>query len=839
MSDTPMLSRDGGTPPKPYAWWTILLTALRSLGAAVPRLLSRRGRQLDMILRNIPQGVCIFDASHRLVVYNERYLEIYNLSQQVVKAGCGLRELINHCHATGLFPGDRDECCRRILDHHLRRQALAVVVELANGRLIEITNRPLPDGGSLVTHEDVTERRRASDEALQAHTRLRDAIDILPHGLVFLDTDGRYILWNQQYANIYKRSADLFRSGARMEDALRIGVARGDYPEAIGREEEWIAERIAKLKNPCGRHEQTLADGRCILIEERSTSDGGIIGLRVDITEMKQRESSFRLLFEGNPVPMIVFSRKNQRILAINDAAIQHYGYTQAQFLSMSLRHVQTCESFQELEGIGGPLSEQQVGRTWQHLKADGKRIVVAIFVRALVHDNEPAGLIAAVDITERKRAEARVAHMAHHDALTGLPNRVLFRLRMEEMLARANRDGKGAAMLCIDLDNFKSVNDTLGHPCGDNLLQRVGECIRRVIREEDTAARLGGDEFAILQANVAHPADAATLASRFLSEISEPFDVMGHQILVGASVGIALISGDGNDADHLLMKADLALYRAKADGKATFRFFEPEMDARAQARRRLEMDLRQATIAGTLEVHYQPLVQLESGQISGFEALLRWPHAERGLIPPSEFIPVAEETGLIMSLGAHVLYRACADAAKWPPHVKLAVNLSPLQFRTGNLFLTVKQALEQSGISPERLELEITEAVLLEKVDHILATLHALRAIGVSISMDDFGTGYSSLSYLRSFPFDKIKIDRSFVENLGSNAEAQAIVRTILSLGTSLGMTITAEGIETDAELACLKAAGCHQGQGFLFSKPRPQAEILKLLDKQTPQAA
>jgi len=373
------------------------------------------------------------------------------------------------------------------------------------------------------------------------------------------------------------------------------------------------------------------------------------------------------------------------------------------------------------------------------------------------------------------------------------------------------------------------------GWPCDE----QAEKLRNQFVRETDTTARLGGDEFAILQANVAHPADAATLASRFLSEISEPFDVMGHQILVGASVGIALISGDGNDADHLLMKADLALYRAKADGKATFRFFEPEMDARAQARRRLETDLRQATLAGTLEIHYQPLVQLESGQISGFEALLRWPHAERGLIPPSEFIPVAEETGLIMSLGAHALNRACADAAKWPPHVKLAVNLSPLQFRSGNLLSTVKHALEQSGISPERLELEITEAVLLEKVDHILATLHALRAIGVSISMDDFGTGYSSLSYLRSFPFDKIKIDRSFVENLGSNAEAQAIVRTILSLGTSLGMTITAEGIETDAELACLKAAGCHQGQGYLFSKPRPQAEILMLLDKQTPQAA
>jgi diguanylate cyclase (GGDEF)-like protein len=400
-------------------------------------------------------------------------------------------------------------------------------------------------------------------------------------------------------------------------------------------------------------------------------------------------------------------------------------------------------------------------------------------------------------------------------------------------------RTGKGVAMLCIDLDNFKSVNDTLGHPCGDHLLQRVAERIRGVMGDEGSAARLGGDEFAILQSNVAEPAEVAALARRFLAEIGEPFDVMGHQVLIGASVGIALAPGDGDDADRVLKNADLALYRAKADGKGAFRFFEAEMDARVQARRRLEMDLRQAMLAGALEVHYQPLVQLESGQVSGLEALVRWPHPERGFIPPSEFIPVAEETGLISSLGAYVLHQACTDATKWPAHIKLAVNLSPLQFRTGNLFVAVKQALEQTGLSPKRLDLEITETLLLEKADHVLATLHALRALGVGISMDDFGTGYSSLSYLRSFPFDKIKIDRSFVHDLGSNPEGQAIVRAILSLGLSLGISITAEGVETDADLACLKAAGCHEGQGYLFSRAQPQTEILKLLATQPQQAA
>jgi diguanylate cyclase (GGDEF)-like protein/PAS domain S-box-containing protein len=816
-----------------------LAVPLHSLIAFFNRIFARRERQLDTVLSNISQGVCMFDSAMRLVVCNERYLRMYNLSAEVVKPGCTLRELIDHRKAGGLLNDDPDEYYRKILAYNSQETTLSLVVELADGRCVQVINQPLPDGGWVVTHEDITERRRAAEEARQAHARLRDAIDILPHGLVFLDHDGRYILWNQQYADIYKRSADLFQPGVRLEDTLRIGVARGDYPAAAGREEQWIAERLAKLYNPGGRHEQTLSDGRCVLIEERRTSDGGIIGLRVDITEMKQRESSFRLLFDGNPVPMIVYSRETQQILAVNDSAVQHYGYTRAQFLSMKLRHIHDCSSYEELESVGGALSARQVGRTWRHLKADGERIDVAIFARELVHENVPAGLIAAIDITERKRAEARVAHMAHHDALTGLPNRLLLRLRMEETLAAMPRTGKGVATLCIDLDNFKAVNDTLGHPCGDLLLQRVAERIRGVMRKEDTAARLGGDEFAILQPNVADPAEVAALARRLLAEIGEPFDIMGHQVLIGASIGIALAPGDGDDADQALKNADMALYRAKADGKGAFRFFEAEMDARVQARRRLEMDLRQAMLAGALEIHYQPLVQLDSGRVSGLEALLRWQHPERGFIPPSDFIPVAEETGLIASLGAHVLRQACADAAKWPTPVKLAVNLSPLQFRTGNLFAAVKEALEQSGLSPKRLELEITETLLLEKSDHVIATLHALRALGVSISMDDFGTGYSSLSYLRSFPFDKIKIDRSFVHGLGSNQEGQAIVRAILSLGSSLGMTITAEGVETDADLACLKAAGCHEGQGYLFSKAQPQPEILKLLAKQVREAA
>jgi diguanylate cyclase (GGDEF)-like protein/PAS domain S-box-containing protein len=675
------------------------------------------------------------------------------------------------------------------------------------------------------------ETKTAVANAEQADARLREALDILPQGIVFLDAEGRYILWNQQYSDIYKRSADLFHPGAKLADTLRIGIARGDYPEAIGREDEWLAQRLSLLANPRGRHEQHLADGRWIMIEERRTSDGGVIGLRVDITEMKRREASFRLLFDGNPVPMFVCARDDRRILAVNDAAIDHYGYDRATLLTMNLRNIEDDADQTQFHDLESAAADEDAGKTWTHRKADGTPIDVAIFSRLLTHDDIPAVLIAAMDITERKRAEARVAYMAHHDALTALPNRVKLRLRMEEMLTRMQRQGGGVAALCIDLDGFKSVNDALGHSFGDLLLQMVARRLQGVAREGDCVARLGGDEFAILQADVAAPEHVSAFAQRLLAVVGEPYDLNGHQISIGGSVGIALAPGDAIDADRLLKCADMALYRAKADGRGTFRFFEQDMDARVQARHRLEVDLRAALQSGGLELHYQPLVDLRSGEVTAFEALIRWPHPERGMIPPVEFIPVAEETGLIAPLGAFVLRQACADAAHWPRNVKVAINLSPLQFRHGNLLVLVMEALTKSGLSAQRLELEITETLLLEKSEHVLATLHALRALGVRISMDDFGTGYSSLSYLRSFPFDKIKIDRSFVHDLDANADSQAIVRAIVSLGTSLGITITAEGVETESDLARLQAEGCNEGQGFLFSKARPAKDIFQYL--------
>jgi diguanylate cyclase (GGDEF)-like protein/PAS domain S-box-containing protein len=698
---------------------------------------------------------------------------------------------------------------------------------------------PKLSGGSRRVSSEIGEivRKRAEAEAAiaearKSHERLREAIDILPQGIVFLDADGRYILWNKKYSEIYSRSSDLFEHGARLEDTIRIGVERGDYPEAIGREDEWIAERLTRLYQPGERHEQVLADGRCILIEERLTEDGGVIGLRVDITELKQREASFRLLFDSNPVPMIVCALKDERILGVNDAAVAHYGYTRAEFEKLTIGSVQAFET--EPPWASDRSSDEQVARTWKHVRADGTLIDLAIYSRHLVYADQPAVLLALMDITERKRAEARLAFMAQHDSLTGLPNRTLLRQHMDEILVHTRRSAEKVAVLVLGIDNFKAVNDTLGHGIGDKLLRSVAKRLRSTLREEDSLARLNSDEFAIIQAGLTRPEDAVLLARRLLEAIGESYLLEGHSVVIGASVGIAMAPGDGDESEKLLKNADMALSRAKNDSRGTFSFFEAGMDARAQSRRKIEIDLRHAIETDVLRPYYQPLVDLATGRITGFEALVRWPHPERGMISPAEFIPVAEETGLINPLGSLMLRRACADAALWPDDVRVAVNLSPLQFRVGNLLSVVMDALKQSGLPPRRLELEITETLLLEKSSQVLATLHALRALGVRISMDDFGTGYSSLSYLRSFPFDKIKIDQSFVRDLAANRDAQAIVRSIVSLGIGLGVTITAEGVETEAELSCLRAEGCHEGQGYLFSHARPNAEIVVLLKAQ-----
>ncbi len=429
-------------------------------------------------------------------------------------------------------------------------------------------------------------------------------------------------------------------------------------------------------------------------------------------------------------------------------------------------------------------------------------------------------------DVTERQRSEDRIAHMARHDALTDLPNRVLLLEQLNHEIKRVKR-GECLAVLCLDLDQFKSVNDALGHHIGDELLKLVGERLRGCTRELDIVARMGGDEFAIIMTQMEQAADAATLSKRVRDSVIKPYQIEGHQIVTDLSIGISVAPMDAVESHEILRNADMALYDAKADGRGTWRFFEPEMNTRMKVRRELEMDLRKALATEQFELHYQPLVVLQTNDVNGFEALLRWNHPTRGMISPAEFIPIAEETGLIVPLGEWVLKTACTEAVNWPDHIKVAVNLSPAQLNCRNLVSMVTAALDETGMSPHKLQLEITETVLLQNTFTTLATLHELRKMGVQIALDDFGTGYSSLSYLRSFPFDKIKIDRSFIQDLSNGAEPLAIVNAVAGLAKCLNMTSTAEGVETQQQMDVLQAIGCTEMQGYLFSHARPASEI------------
>ncbi|WP_374308492.1 putative bifunctional diguanylate cyclase/phosphodiesterase [Methylocella sp.] len=539
---------------------------------------------------------------------------------------------------------------------------------------------------------------------------------------------------------------------------------------------------------------------------------------------------SFRLMFEGSPTAAALCDARSLAFLAVNEAAAALWRRSRLDLLRMSLIDVTHPDEREEARAFAlrEPASgAQRVGRC---VRSDGALVDVATRARAIRFEGRLVRLVTVTDLSERRRADARLAYARRHDELTGLPNRALFR---ETLAAALAGPGSGEiAVLYLDLDRFKGVNDALGHLVGDRLLRAAADRLRARLAPGDALARFGGDEFALMRKGVAGEKEAGALAALALETLGRPYAIDGHPVEIGASVGVALAPRDGRDADLLLKNADLALHRAKEEGRRALRFFEPGMDARAQARRRLEVELRRALAAGEFELYYQPLVALSDGAITGFEALLRWRHPQRGMVAPAEFIGLAEEIGLIVPLGEWALRQACAEAATWPGNLKVAVNLSCAQFRSGNLIHAVLTALAASGLPARRLELEITESVLLAESEANLMTLRSLRSLGVSVSMDDFGTGYSSLSYLRAFPFDKIKIDRSFVSELGRSGGSMAIVRAVAGLGVSLGVPTTAEGVETGEQLAFLRAEGCTEMQGYFFSPPVPASKIRPMIE-------
>jgi diguanylate cyclase (GGDEF)-like protein/PAS domain S-box-containing protein len=681
--------------------------------------------RLEQAINNLSLGIVIFDEKREVVFCNKRYIEMYGLSPEQVKPGTPTSELIQHRLDLGLkVRTSPDEYIRERIGRNIALDT--TVQEFTDGRIIAYTVRPMPDGGGIATHEDITEREslharlkeqyelgKAQEEALRVRNFQFDtAINNMSQGLCFFDSDHKLIVCNDRFIDMYDIPRGRVGPGTPLTEIVDLRFDAGSFP-AMSRDEYLRWRTNVAVSNEAKDSVVELMNGRTFKIRHR-------------------------------PMP----------------------------------------------------------GSGW-----------------VATHE----------DITEQRQAEVKIEHMAHHDSLTDLANRVLLNERLEQALGRF----QGEQMLAVhhlDLDQFKAVNDTFGHPAGDKLLKIVAERLRGLVRETDTIARMGGDEFVIVQAPIADPAEATSLAQQIIEWMSEPYDIDGHQAVVGASIGIAVSPGDGQTPDKLLRNADLALYRAKGDGRGTFRFFEPAMDEQMQTRRIMEQDLRKALPAGEFELYYQPVVNLESSEISGFEALLRWNHPERGQVSPVTFIPLAEEIGFIVPLGEWVIRQACCTAAQWPEHLHVAVNISAAQFRGSSLMPVIVNALATSGLHPTRLEIEITETVLLHDREATLAVLHQLRALGVRIAMDDFGTGYSSLTYLQCFPFDKIKIDRSFVKDITENTGSLYIVRAVAALANGMGMAATAEGVETTEQLATIAAEGCTEMQGYLFSKPLPVHEIERL---------
>ncbi|WP_454761256.1 putative bifunctional diguanylate cyclase/phosphodiesterase [Caulobacter segnis] len=573
-----------------------------------------------------------------------------------------------------------------------------------------------------------------------------------------------------------------------------------------------------------------------LLQAANETNRRGVEALAAAKADVERAQTFMTAIVEAMPAMVFVKRADDHRYVLLNRAGEKTLGFKRDEVIGKTDADIHDAELaaiYVERDREVLESGEVRVVEEDHVPRKDGGVAILRTKKIALCNaDGVPEYLLGvSEDIAERKRAEAQIARLAHYDPLTELPNRVLFQKSLTDALARRARKGDQLAVHFIDLDRFKTVNDTLGHPLGDALLREAAERLRGCVREGDTVARLGGDEFAVVQSGLKDMGGATRLAGRIVEAMSQPFDLQGHHVVIGASVGVAAAPSDGEDADELLKKADMALYRAKADGRGAFHFFERAMDEQLQARRALELDLRRALTAGEFELFYQPLYNLGAEQVTGCEALLRWRHPDRGMVSPADFIPLAEEIGLIVQLGEWVLRTACAEAAKWPSHVRLAVNLSPAQFRDRGLVRTVVSALAASGLPAQRLELEITESVLLQDSQANMQMLHDLKALGVRISMDDFGTGYSSLSYLRSFPFDKIKIDQTFVRDILEDSDAMAIIKAVLDLGSSMGIVTTAEGVETLEQLNALRGQGCAEIQGYFISRPAPASEIAKLL--------
>ena len=667
--------------------------------------LSEQNLQLDVALNNMNQGLCMFDAQNQLVVWNERYRELYNIHPLHIWCGCTIRDLLEARIAAGTFPLDP-----RRYDADLRAalrqgKAFTLTIELSDGRTIAVVNQPMKGGGWVATHEDITERNLAERELERTRS--------------FLDT-----------------------------------------------------------------------------------------------------------IIENVPSPIIVKSIPNLQYLLINRAAEKYLGVDRSNMLGKTSTEVMPKSSAETIEVEDRKLiASGQTAFLDEHAvltPGNGTRIVTATRLPVKAADGKPQYLISVInDLTERKRHEQRIEHMAQHDSLTDLPNCAAFNDCIVSTVALAAASHESFGLICMDLDRFKSVNDVFGHAVGDLLLREVARRLESACQGA-FFARLGGDEFAVITPTGSQPAASELLAERLSAALDADIEIDGNVLRVGLTIGIGIYPQDGMDAPTLIANTDAALFRAKSEMRRSIRFFEISMDKQLRERRALQQDLRLAILRDEVELHYQPQAHIE-GDITGFEALARWNHPRHGLVPPSTFIPLAEESGFILELGEWILRTACREAASWPRPLQISINLSPVQFQHGDLPHLVHQILLESGLAPSRLEVEITEGVLIGDFTRAVSILRRLKSLGVRIAMDDFGTGYSSLSYLQSFPFDKIKIDQAFVTNLSHSQQAATIIRAVIALGRGLNLPVVAEGVETAEQLRFLADENCNEIQGYFVGRPMP----------------
>jgi len=796
--------------------------------------------QLDTALDNISQGLLMFDAETRLILYNCRYLEIYGLSADAVRPGMTFLELLELRRASGTFGSDPQAFTGDFKAAMAAGRPITFTPELADGRTILIRHHPMRGGGWVSTHEDISERKQADQRLREQKFQLDTALNNMSQGLNMFDAAGRLIVCNDRYKTMYRLSPQDVKPGRSVDELVQARIANGTFFDAEPK------SYVANLLDAMKRRESTsttmkLSDGRIVAVISQPTPDGGgWVVTHEDITasrrvemERDRSQAIANTVIENVPTTLVVKDARTLRYVLFNRAAEEYYGIPRKDVIGKLSDAVFSKEQAKVI--TEHDLELLQTGETQFYderpVTTPGGYRRIAATTRLPIRDahGQTQYLLTMVeDRTHRKRAEAEIARLVHHDLLTGLPNRAAFNACIDATIENAAHDGHSFALLSIDFDRFKEVNDVYGHAAGDELLRQATKRIQEVVGGA-FLARLSGDEFVVIANDGEQPAAAEALADRVIGAFNIELPVKGQSLRAGVSIGIAVFPVDGTDATTLVGNADAALYRAKAEGRGMFRFFEAGMDKRLRERRALQQELRTALERGELALHYQPQADI-SGKIFGFETLVRWHHPQRGTIPPGTFIPLAEESGLIFAMGEWILREACRQAASWDNPLQVAINLSPVQFRQGDLSGLVHAVLLETGLAPSRLELEITEGVLIDDFSRAVSILRRLKTLGVRIAMDDFGTGYSSLSYLQSFPFDKIKIDQAFITNLERSAQSATIIRAVIGLARGLELPVLAEGVETKEQLAFLAKENCDQVQGFLIGRPLPIADYANL---------